>query len=50
QWALFSFDFLCIIFAGLFVIQAKKIRTRAQPKAQQQSSRRAAKTNLQEQS
>ena len=50
QWALFSVDFLCVIFAGLFVIQAKKIRTRAQSKAQPQGSRRAAKANLQEQS
>ena len=50
QWALFSFDLLCIVFAGLFVVQAKKIPTQTQINTQMQGSRRSAKTKLQEQS
>jgi uncharacterized iron-regulated membrane protein len=49
QWALFSFDLMCLIFAALFVIQAKKIPTHTPAKTPQQRARRSAKTKLQEQ-
>ena len=50
QWALFSFDLLCLVFSALFVIQAKKLRTQPQNKLSKKPYPRKATTTLQEQS
>ncbi|MGO3300198.1 MAG: PepSY-associated TM helix domain-containing protein [Pseudoalteromonas sp.] len=49
QWALFSFDLLCLVFGALFIIQAKKLRTQHPIKKTSNSRHRDKKATQQEQ-
>jgi len=49
QWALFSFDLVCLISAVLFIVQATKLRTQRQASASIVRPSRVAKNKLREQ-
>lgn len=49
QWALFSFDLVCLVCALLFILQAKKLRTQLSPPAANTHSSRVTKHPLVEQ-
>ncbi|MCQ8878264.1 PepSY domain-containing protein [Pseudoalteromonas shioyasakiensis] len=49
QWALFSFDLMCLISAVLFIVQAKKLRTQLHAPTAPFRANRAGKSNLREQ-
>lgn len=49
QWALFSFDLICLVCAALFIVQVKKLRTATSKTAPVKRSSRSPKKQLEEQ-